>query len=198
FGDQKDLARECILQPIRLLDVCRMEDEEIKQHNLFGLSEFAFKYKETQHFKEFLSIFLPWVDEVVFDVGQQYINSLSYYVLYVFKNGSKEQYIKATNRYLSELSKGGSMTIAEQLIEEGMQKGMQQGEQKGMQKGEQKGMQKGIQQGEQSGLRKGLRQARQQIAVVLLKRQASEEAVSEITGLSLEEVQTLKKDLIDI
>jgi predicted transposase YdaD len=54
FGEHRELAQEYFLQGVPLVDVCRLEDEDIKKHPLFGLSEFAFKHKKSKDFEAFL------------------------------------------------------------------------------------------------------------------------------------------------
>ena len=65
-----------------------------------------------------------------------------------------------------------------------------------MEKGIERGLEQGLAQGVQRGLEQGLAQGRiaerQEIAKRLIATGLSEEAVSEATGLTLEEVQKLK------
>ncbi|HMB19981.1 MAG TPA: hypothetical protein VKQ10_02850, partial [Spirochaetota bacterium] len=75
----------------------------------------------------------------------------------------------------------------EKLRKEAMQKGLE----KGLQKGLEKGMQKGIQKGMQKGKREGMREKALQMAKTLLNKNMSIQEISEITGLSVEEIKKL-------
>lgn len=60
-----------------------------------------------------------------------------------------------------------------------------------MQKGLEKGIQKGIQKGMQKGKREGMREKAMQMAKTLLNKNMSIQEISEITGLSVEEIKKL-------
>ncbi|NSW92272.1 MAG: Rpn family recombination-promoting nuclease/putative transposase [Firmicutes bacterium] len=79
------------------------------------------------------------------------------------------------------------MTIAEQLVKEGMQKGIKEG----MQKGIKEGMQKGIKEGMQKGIVEGKRKT----ARNLLRLGFSIEQVAEAAELSTKEVMRLKREI---
>ena len=72
----------------------------------------------------------------------------------------------------------------EKLKKEAMQEGVKKGIEKGMQKGMQKGVQKGMQEGMH---RKAI-----QTAKALLAKNMKIQEISEITGLSVEEIESLK------
>ncbi len=40
---------------------CRLADEDIKKHTLFGLTEFAYKHKKMKDFESFLDTIIPWL-----------------------------------------------------------------------------------------------------------------------------------------
>jgi len=83
------------------------------------------------------------------------------------------------------------MTIAEQLIKEGMEKGIQEG----MQKGIQEGMQKGIQEGMQKGMEKGILEGKRKTAKNFLRLGLSVQQVAEAAELPIEDVFRLKKEI---
>ena len=82
-------------------------------------------------------------------------------------------------------------SIARQWEKEGFQKGMQQG----IQQGVIQGMQKGIEQGVRQGIQQGAYQRNIEIAETMLKSNQDVSFISEITGLSINEVISLKKQL---
>ncbi len=84
--------------------------------------------------------------------------------------------------------------------EEGLQTGRQEGLQTGLQTGREEGLQKGLQTGRQEGLQKGLQAGRAEGHIEERRKNArsmfleglSTEAVQRITGLSDEEMRTLR------
>lgn len=130
FGRHKGLAHEFLLAPVKLVDICRMADEDIKKHRLFGLSEYAFKHKHTKHFEKFLQNMLPWAHQIELQLGNDYVKMVMRYVIDVYPEASYDIFVEEARRYLSEETGGEAMTIAEQLEQRGMQQGMQQSQRK--------------------------------------------------------------------
>ena len=91
---------------------------------------------------------------------------------------------KAIQRGL--LTRGGYMDIREEIREDGIQEGLQAGRQEGLQAGRQEGLQAGRQEGLQTGMR--------QVALNMLKSEFELSVISEITGLSVNEVSKLKTE----
>lgn len=167
FGEQKELAKRYLLSPIELIDVCRMPDEEIKKHQLFGLAEFAFKYKYTQNFKHFLQTYLPWLHEVELHVESNYATIILTYIMNVFDKADASVFREETQRYLSKELGEQAMTIAEQLRQQGMQQGLQA----------------------------GMQQEKYIIARSMLLDQMPLDVICKHTTLGVEEVKKLKADL---
>jgi predicted transposase/invertase (TIGR01784 family) len=165
FATQKDLAKQFLLQDIRLIDVCRMADEDIQKHRLFGLTEFAFKYKATQNFRKFLEVLMPWLHEVECELGSQYAKIVLKYVVNEFSSGNYEQFTEVAQTYLSKELGEDAMTIAQQLREEGRLEGRLEGE---------------------------LIKERE-IAKRMLESGSDSTFVVKVTGLSLEQIKELQK-----
>ncbi len=90
------------------------------------------------------------------------------------------------------LTRGGYMDIRQEIKEEGIQEGIQKGMQAGMQKGMQAGMQKGMQAGMQKGMQAGMQKGMQAVALNMLKKEAEVSYISEVTGLSEDQINRLK------
>ena len=92
--------------------------------------------------------------------------------------------------------KGGIMNIREAILQrgihEGMQKGMQKGIQKGIHEGMQKGRVEGLQEGRVEGLQEGRQEERLEMVLNMLKKNAEISFISDVTGLSHEEIKKLK------
>jgi predicted transposase/invertase (TIGR01784 family) len=82
------------------------------------------------------------------------------------------------------------------LISDSMEVGLEKGIEKGIEKGMAKGMAKGLEKGRAEGLEKGLTKGREEamagIVVNALKKGMSPEEISELTGLSMDEIVRLK------
>lgn len=77
--------------------------------------------------------------------------------------------------------------------EEGFKQGHEQGFEQGMAEGRNQGIQQGIQKGIQQGIQQGTNSAKKEIAKKLLESGAiSVQQISETTGLSIEEIETLQ------
>jgi len=174
FGEHKQLAEQFFTQGVTLVDVCRLKDEEIKKHPLFGLTELAFKYKKRKNFKGFLDIAVPWLHREALKIGDDYVKLYVQYIIDVFSKGDAALFAKMMNEYLSKELGEETMTIAQQWKAEGLQKGMAI-----------------AQQWKAEGREEGL----QQVARVLLLKKAAESLIAEITGLSLDEIENIKKEL---
>ena len=167
FGDNKELAESLFYKGVPLIDVCRLDDEDIQKYRLFGLCEYAFKHKSTKNFEQCLEILVPWIGEIANRLGQDYAKIMMMYVAHAFINGDVILFVKKIQQHLSKELGDEAMTIAQQLRNEGMQQGMQQ----------------------------GIRQNSHEIAKKLILKGLDEEFIAETTGLRVEEIRKLKKEL---
>ena len=91
---------------------------------------------------------------------------------------------------------GGYMDIRQEIKEEGIQEGLQAGRQEGLQAGRQEGLQTGMQKGMQAGMQKGMQAGMQKgmqaVALNMLKNKFKLSVISEMTGLSENQIKNLK------
>ena len=73
-------------------------------------------------------------------------------------------------------------------FEEGKKEGIEEGLQKGMQKGRQEGIEEGLQKGIQKGRQEGM----EEVVLGMLNKNLDFSLISEITGLSKEEIKNLQ------
>ena len=123
-----EVAREFFLQPIKLINVTKLQDEEIKRHTLSGMLEFLQKYI-------FAKNFIPVIDNIIF---VELLNNLQQYGLYELSKNMILYILTTSNinsfdELANQLNKIGvdAMSIADELISKGVTQGMQQGRQQG-------------------------------------------------------------------
>lgn len=177
FGEAEELARQIFLKPYQLLDVNRIDDDELRRQELFGLVAFVLKYRKTTDFKRFLKRLLPWLHEI----ERHFPSSVSLggvvlkYIIDRSPQGDKELLVQEAQHYLSEELTGEIMTIAQQWKEEGIQKGLQQGMIIAKQWKEE-GVQKGLQQGEIALLKRQLQRRFGELPFIYAQRIANANA----------------------
>ena len=107
---------------------------------------------------------------------------------------SKDEQFSYQSDLKSRLDYKNTLDYAKEVAEaQGMERGIKKGMEKGMEKGMQKGMQKGREEGEAIGLKKGEKSI--EIAYNLLKANVATEIIVLSTGLSIEEIEDLKKSI---
>ena len=79
-------------------------------------------------------------------------------------------------------------------IKGGIERGLEQGLEKGIQKGIQQGIQQGMQQGIQQGIQQGTQHTTHHLALKMIHKGIELTVISEITGLSTNELLELKKE----
>ncbi|MDR0575000.1 MAG: hypothetical protein LBG96_13420, partial [Tannerella sp.] len=74
----------------------------------------------------------------------------------------------------------------------GMEKGIRQGIEQGMEKGIKKGIEQGMEQGIRKGIEQGMEKGLEKVAAACLKKGMSLEDVTELTGLTADEIRKLQ------
>jgi len=126
FGENKETVKSWITDDIKLIDVCRLSDEEIKQHRLFGLAEFVLKHRFTMAFKEILLEIFPWMKKHL-EAGETsttYTNDVLNYVLETVPDSDPKTFDETVKVFFSGPLGDEIMTAAQQLRQEGMQQGL--------------------------------------------------------------------------
>lgn len=171
FGKQEALARELWGTPFQLIDLHRMDDEEIQKRRVSGLMEFALKNKVIRNSRQFLKTFLPWLETIEVEMGDEFGKIMLQFALHEADGADKEIFIEELNQHQASNKIGGeAMTLAEQFREEGWEKGLQKGLQTGLEKGQKKIM---------------------AIAKTMLLKGMTVELVAELTGLEVSIVEEL-------
>ncbi len=178
FGDQKALARDTLLSPCSLLDLTQVSDAEFDKYLWFGTMALVAKHIHDPDIIPFMHK-LTRTLKILDEKGESsYIYTIMSYIVETAEISSQSELFRAVQD-LESLNEEKIMTLAEQWKQEGFQKGIQTGMEKGIQKGREE----------------GLYQASHNIALNFLKLSIGVDQISQATGLSLKEIEALKKQL---
>jgi len=184
--DLIDAPRELIdryfLQPFHLVDLGKIDDEEIKNHAWAGIMEFALKHIFKRDVLPYIKNIAPEMRRIVQEDGEQYVELVLEYAMDSGELSSEDAFVQLVNQEISRPIGEKIMTFEELAINKGMQKGMQ------------KGMEQGMEQGMQAGMQKGVHQAA--LALSMLIRGEDEQIVSQATGLLLADIELLQKSMM--
>lgn len=196
FQAEREIAEEFFRFPTKLIDVCRLKDEDIEKKKWFGLVEFAFKYNEQVYFEQLIqkvSLALTRIDTAENDV---FINSIMLYLINTF-DLDIESFQKTIENELSKQMGGKTMSIAERFRQLGIEEGMKQGIGKGIEQGRRLGLADGIQKGIQSGMQSGIQSGMKIVAERLIAEGFPAEKVALLTDLSPQQVEALLPAVIE-
>ena len=178
-------ARKSMLNyELRLLDTHDPQMEKVLKDKSFKSRGFLKTLKETWFLKadedvlnETISLFDNWVGD-----RDDLLLSLGDYFWATIPGMTKELWKKVERAAVDKgiFQKGGYMNIREHIREEGIQEGIQ------------KGIQEGIQKGIQEGIQKGHQEEKRQVILKMLQKETDISFISEVTGLSEEEIEKLK------
>lgn len=128
---QPALAKAFFLNAYQLIDICRVQDEALRQRTLSGIVEFALKNKRIYDLEKFLKSLFPWLNEVEIQAGSDFAKIILRYTANSLDAHGKDLYLEKANNYLSSNLQGEVMTLAQEFREEGIKVGVQQGLQQG-------------------------------------------------------------------
>ena len=173
FNENEDLAREIMYQPVKLIDLNKISDEELRKHLYSGFLGYALKNIRKKKTQDLLAGIMDWLKKLEQQQnGDMLISAFFTYMVHVKEehaNINKLKQIIADG--LSEKTTREFMTIADRLIADGIERGME----------------RGIEQ----GIGKGIHEGKQQVAKNLLRENYPLEKVAAITGLPLQEVKEI-------
>jgi len=179
FGSQRDLAKTIFTTPYQLVDLTQVPDELLKQYLWFGTAALIAKHIQDEDI-------LPTLKEIVKilkileEKGEEgYIYTVISYVVEAGEVGDKDAFVQTITQGLASLNEERVMTILEQFKPEIYNRGLE----------------KGLQQGVQQGIEKGKLEALHSVAFNLLNLGINFEQVGQATGLSIKELEMLKKQL---
>lgn len=162
----KELIDQHFLKPFHLIDLTRIEDAALKQHIWSGVMELTLKYIFARDMLPHLKEIMGLLKQLEKTNGKSYAEIVLTYILDRGELGNKDIFLDLVRSELTPELGDKMMTIAEQLKAEGMQQGMQQGIEKG----------------------------KLEVAERLLAQKIELALIAEVTGLSLQKIEELKKD----
>jgi len=128
FGEQAELARSNFCKPFHLIDLNKINDDELREHTWTNLLSLLMKYSRRREITDMLLSLKPVFVELWQSGSKEYIISCVNYVLYTSgaDDQKTDQIVDILFDFDSQLG-GEAMTCAEWLKQQGMQQGMQQG-----------------------------------------------------------------------
>jgi predicted transposase/invertase (TIGR01784 family) len=172
FGDKKELAKDILWQPYRLIDLSKIPDEKLKEFLRYGVIARTMKHIYT---KDFLPVLKDLINDLKNIETQGEMNYIYTVLSYIIEAGEldKQEFVKTVETGFKQ--EVNIMTLAEQFKQEGYRKGKIDG----------------LAAAEQLKL-----EASKAIALKLFGQGMTFAQVASITGLSVQEVEQLKKQTI--
>jgi len=129
--DGVDAPRELIdryfLKPFQLIDLGRIDDEELKRHAWVGVTEFILKHIFSRDVLPYLQDIAELLRRIVQSGGRDYVSIVLQYALERGELRNKQAFFELINTQISSEVGEKIMTLAEQLIDEGKHKGKLEG-----------------------------------------------------------------------
>ncbi len=182
FGSEKELVKQTMMQPYSLIDLTQVSDEELKKYLWFGTMSLMLKHAHDPDILPFFKSFLDVLRKLESQDESDYIYTIISYVVEAGEVSDKAEFLQ-TIKKLESINEEKVMTIVEQLKPEIYKRGIE------------KGRVEGKQEGKREGKQEGKREASHTIAINLLSLGLPQEKISQATGLSLPELEGLKKQL---
>lgn len=170
FGSEKSLAKRIFLKPYQLIDIQRINDDEIHRHMWSGIVEFALKFQDMRNKEAFLRTLFPWANKIYFYDGSNLAKEVLHYVIHKFEKTDEALINEAANEFLTPELRGETMTLAEHYRQVGLEKGIRE------------------------GLREGIKEGINKVALELLQNGSEIDFVAKVTKLSLEEIKSIQHE----
>jgi predicted transposase/invertase (TIGR01784 family) len=186
FGPQKALAKRFMFDSFQLVDISKVPDQEIRNHQWSGLLELTMKHIYARDVMPQLQPILEMIKALADAENiESYLLAVLNYVIKTANTEDRKTFFRQAIQSLPQpLEERTMATIADMLREEGYEKGVLLGEQKGIKKG--------VLLGKLEGKQEGFVLAREEIAKKLLETTDNFEFVAKVTGLAPEEIKKLR------
>jgi predicted transposase/invertase (TIGR01784 family) len=165
FGEDKELARNILLNPYYILNINEIKESDLKDQHHFATMIQAYKCRFYKQYKILKSL-IPHLKRIEKISDLDYIASTFKYIAETSDIVDHNKFFKEIYNSLSKKTEGEIMTIAERLRQEGRQQGERNGKQK----------------------------AFERVAISLLKRQRPLAEIVDITGLTKKKIKKLAEE----
>jgi predicted transposase/invertase (TIGR01784 family) len=192
FGDKKELAKDILWQPCRLIDLSKIPDKKLKEFLRYGIIARTMKHIYEKDF-------LPVLKEIVCDLknigGQDEITYIHTVLSYIIEAGEldKQEFIQTANAGLTQ--EVNIMTLAEQFRQEGRQEGYEKAKATLAEQFKREGYEEAKAMLAKQFKAEGKLEAAKTIAGRLLRQGMTHTQIADIMGLSVQEVKNLKADV---
>ncbi|MBK0035853.1 Rpn family recombination-promoting nuclease/putative transposase [Erwinia sp. S43] len=160
--DQPELAREVYSRDFPLADITAIPDEDLMQHKSVALLSLVMKHIRTRDMMEFIDDIALLTLKTALTAEQ--FSAIMHYILWSGRDNTDVRAFLEELRHKAPQREGELMTMAEQLIQEGVLKGIQ----------------------------KGSQETAENIARSMLNKGMNVELINEITRLPIETIEALK------
>lgn len=183
FGKHKQLVKNIFNQPFQLVDVRKIDDDELRQYQWVGILEFVFKHRRARNFLVFAEQVMIWLHQLESREGFDYAGIVIKYIINGLEGENVEILVAAAQQHLSKELGEETMTFADQLREQGYQRGVQDSKLL---------IEKGYQEGILVGVKEGIQHGIARVVNRLLENGMPVEKIAEVTGLTISEIECLQ------
>ena len=115
FGEEENLARQVMFKPYQLIDLARLDDQEIRRHVWAGLFEFALKYRSVvRNVEAFCDTFFPWLKKME-QQAESYCKIMLSYVINESDINDEKLFVQKAQEHLTGNLRGEAMTLTMNL-----------------------------------------------------------------------------------
>ena len=187
FEDPDNLAAEILFKPIKLVDLNKIDDEELQLKIWYGIIALVLKKAKRQNISALTQNIKCFVRAIEKRGEFNFLETVFKYIFNVSETKEPKKKIAAIKHILTQDTKETMMTTLAQYFRD-------QGKQHWLQKGMERGMERGKFEGIQEGIEKGAKKNSIEVARKMLKENISTDVISQVTELSKKKIQSLKNN----
>ncbi len=113
FGEHESLARELFLKPFQLIDLCRLSDEELRNHTWASVMEIVQKHVRSAGFMAYFKTLAPVLRELLGQEAQDYIMSTLQYIWNTAELDNPQEFVNIIESQVANKIGEETMTLAE-------------------------------------------------------------------------------------
>ena len=172
-----------MFKPIKLVDLNKIEDEELQLKIWYGIIALVLKKTRRQNISAVIQDIKHFVQVIEKQGEFNFLETVFKYIFNVSETKEPKKKIDAIKHILTQDTKETMMTTLAQYFRD---QGKQHWLQKGMERGKFEGLQEGIE--------KGAKKNSIEVARKMIKENISTDVISQVTELSKKKIQSLKNN----